>query len=59
MKIKEALIEGRDFLKNLEYTDPIYETRKILGEILERDLSYLVSHDNEELLQLKKNISIF
>ena len=49
MKIKEALIEGRDFLKNLEYTDPIYETRKILGEILERDLSYLVSHENEEL----------
>lgn len=49
MKIKEALIEGRDFLKNLEYTDPIYETRKILSEILERDLSYLVSHDNEEL----------
>lgn len=49
MKIKEALIGGRDFLKNLEYTDPIYETRKILGEILERDLSYLVSHDNEEL----------
>ena len=49
MKIKEALIEGREFLKNLEYTDPIYETRKILGEILERDLSYLVSHDNEEL----------
>ena len=49
MKIKEALIEGRDFLKNLKYTDPIYETRKILGEILERDLSYLVSHDNEEL----------
>lgn len=49
MKIKEALIEGRVFLKNLEYTDPIYETRKILGEILERDLSYLVSHDNEEL----------
>lgn len=49
MKIKEALIEGRDFLKNLEYTDPIYETRKILGEILERDLSYLISHENEEL----------
>lgn len=49
MKIKEALIEGRVFLKNLEYTDPIYETRKILAEILERDLSYLVSHDNEEL----------
>lgn len=49
MKIKEALIGGRDFLKNLEYTDPIYETRKILGEILERDLSYLISHDNEEL----------
>ena len=49
MKIKEALIEGREFLKNLEYTDPIYETRKILGEILKKDLSYLVSHDNEEL----------
>ena len=37
MKIKEALIEGRDFLKNLEYTDPIYETRKILAEILNKD----------------------
>lgn len=49
MKIKEALIEGRDFLKNLDYTDPIYETRKILAEILNKDLSYLVSHDNEEL----------
>lgn len=55
MKIKEALIEGRDFLKNLEYTDPIYETRKILGEILERDLSYLVSHDNEKLEEAIKN----
>ena len=49
MKIKEALLEGRGFLKNLEYTDPIYETRKILGEILNKDFSYLVSHDNEEL----------
>lgn len=55
MKIKEALIEGRDFLKNLEYTDPIYETRKILAEILNKDLSYLVSHDNEKLEEAIKN----
>lgn len=55
MKIKEALIEGRGFLKNLEYTDPIYETRKILAEILNKDLSYLVSHDNEKLEEAIKN----
>lgn len=55
MKIKEALIEGRDFLKNLEYTDPIYETRKILADILNKDLSYLVSHDNEKLEEAIKN----
>lgn len=55
MKIKEALLEGRNFLKNSEYTDPIYETRKILAEILNKDLSYLVSHDNEELDEAIKN----
>ena len=55
MKIKEALLEGRNFLKNSEYTDPIYETRKILAEILNKDLSYLVSHDNEELEEDIKN----
>lgn len=55
MKIKEALLEGRNFLKNSEYTDPIYETRKILAEILNKDLSYLVSHDNEELEEAIKN----
>ncbi|MDU5323340.1 MAG: peptide chain release factor N(5)-glutamine methyltransferase [Peptoniphilus harei] len=52
MKIKEALIEGRDYLKDLEYTDPIYETRRILSDLLNKDLSYLVSHD-EDLLDLK------
>lgn len=52
MKIKEALIEGRDYLKDLEYTDPIYETRRILSDLLNKDLSYLVSHD-EELLDSK------
>lgn len=55
MKIKEALLEGRNFLKNSEYTDPIYETRKILAEILNKDLSYLVSHDNVELEEAIKN----
>ncbi|MDU3457194.1 MAG: peptide chain release factor N(5)-glutamine methyltransferase [Peptoniphilus harei] len=52
MKIKEALIEGRDYLKDLEYTDPIYETRRILSDLLNKDLSYLVSHD-EDLLDSK------
>ena len=52
MKIKEALIEGRDYLKDLEYTDPIYETRRILSDLLNKDLSYLVSHD-EYLLDSK------
>lgn len=52
MKIKEALIEGRDYLKKLEYTDPIYETRRILSDLLNKDLSYLVSHD-EDLLDSK------
>lgn len=49
MKIKKALIEGRDYLKDLEYTDPIYETRRILSELLKKDLSYLVSHDDDLL----------
>ncbi|EFR33048.1 MAG: peptide chain release factor N(5)-glutamine methyltransferase [Peptoniphilus harei] len=52
MKIKEALIEGRDYLKDLEYTYPIYETRRILSDLLNKDLSYLVSHD-EDLLDSK------
>ena len=52
MKIKEALVEGRDYLKDLEYTDPIYETRRILSDLLNKDLSYLVSHD-EDLLGSK------
>lgn len=49
MKIKDALIEGRKFLKNLEYTDPTFETRKILTELLDKDLYYLIAHDDEEL----------
>ena len=49
MEIKEALIEGRKYLKDLEYTDPIYETRRILSFLLKKDLSYLVSHVIEEL----------
>lgn len=49
MKIKEALIEGRDYLKDLEYTDPIYETRRILSDLINKDLSYLVAHDNDIL----------
>ncbi|MBS6534402.1 peptide chain release factor N(5)-glutamine methyltransferase [Peptoniphilus harei] len=49
MEIKNALIEGRKYLKDLEYTDPIYETRRILSFLLNKDLSYLVAHDNELL----------
>ena len=66
MEIKEALIEGRKYLKDLEYTDPIYETRRILSFLLNKDLSYLVAHDSElldstveeryfEILKKKKN----
>lgn len=49
MEIKEALIEGRKYLKDLEYTDPIYETRRLLSFLLNKDLSYLVAHDSELL----------
>lgn len=49
MEIKEALIEGRKYLKDLEYTDPIYETRRILSFLSNKDLSYLVAHDSELL----------
>ena len=49
MEIKEALIEGRKYLRDLEYTDPIYETRRILSFLLNKDLSYLVAHDSELL----------
>ena len=49
MKIYEALVEGRKYLKELEYTDPIYETRRILSDLLNKDLSYLIAHDKDEL----------
>ena len=49
MKIIEALIEGRKYLEELEYTSPIYETRKILSDLLNKDLSYLIAHDRDEL----------
>ena len=49
MKIKEALLKGKIYLKNSNYTYPLYETRKILSELLKKDLSYLISHDDEYL----------
>lgn len=49
MKIIEALIEGRKYLEELEYTSSIYETRKILSDLLNKDLSYLIAHDRDEL----------
>lgn len=52
MTIREALLEGIKFLKDLEYTNPIYESRKILAELLEKDLSYLIAHDDEKLNKL-------
>lgn len=52
MTIKESLLKGINYLKDLEYTNPIYESRKILAELLEKDLSYLIAHDDEELNKL-------
>lgn len=52
MIIREALLEGINYLKDLEYTNPIYESRKILAELLEKDLSYLIAHDEEKLNKL-------
>ena len=52
MIIREALLKGINYLKDLEYTNPIYESRKILAELLEKDLSYLIAHDDEKLNKL-------
>lgn len=52
MTIREALLKGINYLKDLEYTNPIYESRKILAELLEKDLSYLIAHDDEKLNKL-------
>ncbi|CAG7590232.1 Release factor glutamine methyltransferase [Peptoniphilus tyrrelliae] len=49
MTIREALLKGINYLKDLEYTNPIYESRKILAELLEKDFSYLIAHDDEKL----------
>lgn len=49
MIIKDALYEGLKYLKDAYYTDPRRETRRILSEILEKDISYLISHEYEEL----------
>lgn len=55
MKIYEALVEGRKYLKELEYTDPIYETRRILSDLLNKDLSYLIAHYKDELEKTIEN----
>jgi len=49
MNIKSALYIGLDYLKNSQYTDPRYETRKILSYLLEKDTSYLITHDDMDL----------
>lgn len=60
MEIRVALKEGLKYLENSEYTNPFFEVRLILSRVLNKDMSYLISHDTEELNEdiLKKYFNI-
>lgn len=49
MKIKEALIKAVPLLEGLEYINPHNECRNILSFLLQKDISYLFAHSDEEL----------
>lgn len=60
MEIRVALKEGLKYLENSKYTNPFFEVRLILSRVLNKDMSYLISHDTEELNEdiLKKYFNI-
>ncbi|MBP2025272.1 peptide chain release factor N(5)-glutamine methyltransferase [Peptoniphilus stercorisuis] len=49
MEIRVALKEGLNYLENSKYTNPFFEVRLILSRLLDKDMSYLISHDKENL----------
>lgn len=49
MEIKKALQEGLKYLEAAKYTNPFFEVRLILSKLLNKDMSYLIAHDNEDL----------
>lgn len=49
MEIKKALQEGLTYLEAAKYTNPFFEVRLILSKLLNKDMSYLIAHDNEDL----------
>lgn len=49
MEIRVALKEGLNYLENSKYTNPFFEVRLILSRLLDKDMSYLISHDKEDL----------
>lgn len=49
MEIKKLLEKAIYYLNDSEYTNPHYEARLILSELLDKDLSYIISHEDENL----------
>lgn len=52
MEINLALKKGSEYLKDSLYTNEFYESRLILSKILNKDMSYFITHENEELDEL-------
>ncbi|WP_138159029.1 peptide chain release factor N(5)-glutamine methyltransferase [Peptoniphilus catoniae] len=49
MEIRDILKEGLIYLKDSEYTNPFFELRLILSRLFNKDISYLVAHDDTEV----------
>ncbi|RVU55218.1 peptide chain release factor N(5)-glutamine methyltransferase [Anaerosphaera multitolerans] len=49
MVIGEALEKGLKYLENSEYTNPFLEVKVILSHLLNKDISYFISHSEDEL----------
>ncbi|WP_036728661.1 MULTISPECIES: peptide chain release factor N(5)-glutamine methyltransferase [Peptoniphilus] len=49
MVIRDILNRGIKYLENSEYTNPFFEVRLILSKILGYDISYLISHEDENI----------
>lgn len=47
MGINEILKDGVKYLEGSEYTNPFFEVRMILANIMDKDISYLVAHSDD------------
>lgn len=54
MDIRDSLKIALEYLKDNKFTDPYFESRYILSEILEKDLAFLISHSEYSLTEFEE-----